>query len=561
MPTKTKPEDWFYSSRGFVAATAIISAVGLLLRLFWIHYWPISIESEGVYYARIAENLLSGRGYVGMREAGKQLLYPPLYPALVALFAFGVRNSEFAGRLVSAVFGSLWIVPLMFMTRSAFDDVTAVITGILAALSPALIAISGTVQSEAVYLAFQAAGIYFALQVWPNRPKVACYLAGASFGLAYLARPEAAIYVVLTAMLIWLSGRGRSRFTALARLGLAFGVTILPYVIWLSIQTGGPRLEAKSVSNYVEATGWVQKTPPGEMFFAVDPQLHEVGLSNQSDLAMIRQTKLSTKKVVWLALHGARANVERVLSTMLESRLFGGPFFILLVGLGAFGPASNRDAVMRRSYLFAGLILTIVPLFSLYAFHDRFIFPFLTFLLPFAGSGVQRVHKSLKTMLITIFGGAPRYAMACTVLAAGMATGLGAAYLMVEAHTLLHLDTDVRLPEQDITVRRGDRLIKTVGQTIRSFQVKHALVMDGNPAIGFYAGASDWPLPYCDGQTAVRYIEKQKPDFIVLESDKADVFPYLQEWLNKGIPDKRAELAFTDDIPGAGKVEVFRWRK
>jgi len=557
-----RPEGSLRWSSRFASALIGIVTAALLLRTVWVHYWPISIESEGVYYARIAENLLSGRGYVAMREVGKQFLYPPLYPIFIALFSIFTSNSELAGRLVSATFGSLWIVPLMLIARNAFDEVSGLVTGILVALSPAAIAISGTVQSEPLYLAWQATGIYFALRVWPDRAKAPCYLAGLSFGLAYLVRPEAVIYVTLTALFILLSGRGglSLRFISVARFALAFALTILPYVTWLSIQTGGLRLEAKSISNYAEARAWAQHLPPGEIFFAVDPQLKNVGLSNQSDLAMMHQTKLSTRAMFWLALHNGEDNIRRVFSLLLKARLFGGVFFVLLVGMGAFSHSSDRDALVRRSYLFAAFLLAFVPLLSLHAFHDRFIFPFLTVLFPIAGSGLVRLFEVLKAILVTLTTGAPRYAIACTILAAGLAAGYAATCLVVESHSFLHLETDLRLPEQDITIQRGERVVRTVGQTIRDFNVTHALVMEGEPIIAFYAGASDWPLPYCGEETALRYIAKTNPDFIVLRSRNADVFPYVGQWVSSGIPDKRAELVSTVGSPD-GKVLVYRWHK
>ena len=522
----------------------------------WIHYWPRSIESEGVYYARIAENLLSGRGYVGMREAGKQLLYPPLYPSLIAAVCAVVKNSELAGRLVSVFFGSLWIVPIMFIAGSVFDETAGIITGMFAALSPPLIAISGTVQSEPVYLAFQAAGIYFALQVWP-RSKLACTLAGVSFGLAYLARPEASIYVVLTALFVWWRGRDGFRLKAVACLLVAFLVTILPYITWLSIQTGRPRLEAKSVSNYVEARGWAAGLPPGQIFFAVDPELNEVGLSNQSDLAMIRQTKLSPSKALWLAMHGATVNVKSLLTTILESRLFGGAMFIMLVGIGALGATTDRDALARRAFLFVACMASIVPLFSLHDFHDRFVFPFLTFLLPFAGYGVVRLFESVRTILVNLTDARRQFALLSTVLAACAAAAVPAACLALEGHTMLHLETEVRLQEQDITVRRGDPFINWIGENIRNFNLKRPLVMDANPAIGYYASAADWPLPYCDGDTALRYIEKKKPDFVVLQSANVQVFPYVSEWMERAYRTRRL-IVFTDTAPDGGRVQIYR---
>jgi 4-amino-4-deoxy-L-arabinose transferase-like glycosyltransferase len=555
-PHKIESQTSLEYSHRFLLAVAVTFGAALLIRLVWIHYWPRSIESEGVYYASIAQNLLSGQGYVGIRPVGKLLLYPPLYPSLITGVLTIVKNSELAGRLVSVVFGSLWIVPMMLIAGSLFGEAAGIITGIFAALSPPLIAISGTVQSEPVYLAFQATGIYFALQIWP-RSKLACTLAGISFGLAYLARPEASIYVVLAILFIWWRGHDRVRPKAIAYLLLAFGLTILPYVTWLSVQTGQLRLEAKSVSNYVEARGWAQGRPPGEIFFAVDPQLHEVGLSNQSDLAMIRQTKLSTGKVFWLAMHGATKNVRNLLTTILESRLFGGALFILLVGIGAIGVTADRDVLARRVFLFVACTASIVPLFSLHAFHDRFVFPFLTFLLPFAGYGVVRLFESVRSILANLVGGDYRFAVLGAALAGCAAASVATACLMLEGHTMLHLETEVKLPAQDITVRRGDPFLNQIGETIRGLKLKHPLVMDANPAIGFYAGASDWPLPYCDSETAVRYIEKTKPDVVVLQASNAGTFPYVEEWMRTGLPDSKAKLVFTGAALDGDSVQIY----
>src|SRR5258708_10581038 len=101
---------------------------------------------------------------------------------------------------------------------------------------------------------------------------------------------------------------------------------------------------------------------------------------------MMQQTELSTRKVIWLAMHGASVNLMRLFSMIMESRLFGGALFVLLVGIGALAPTENRVAIARRGYLFAGFAASIVPLFSLHAFHDRFIFPFLTLLLPISAN-------------------------------------------------------------------------------------------------------------------------------------------------------------------------------
>lgn len=50
-----------FTSR-FLIWVVLTTIAALILRFIWIFHWPLSIESEGVYYARIAENLVSGQG-------------------------------------------------------------------------------------------------------------------------------------------------------------------------------------------------------------------------------------------------------------------------------------------------------------------------------------------------------------------------------------------------------------------------------------------------------------------------------------------------------------------
>src|SRR5271166_5433632 len=65
--------------------TAIVGRLPLLLilllafalRLLSARFLMGAIDSEGAEYARIAENLLNGKGYVGIALPGAQLMFPP----------------------------------------------------------------------------------------------------------------------------------------------------------------------------------------------------------------------------------------------------------------------------------------------------------------------------------------------------------------------------------------------------------------------------------------------------------------------------------------------------
>ena len=52
-------------------------------------------------------------------------------------------------------------------------------------------------------------------------------------------------------------------------------------------------------------------------------------------------------------------------------------------------------------------------------------------------------------------------------------------------------------------------------------------------------------LPYTDSATAIKYIHKKNPGFIVLEGRLMNLRPYTREWLEKGIPDTSARLIYS----------------
>ena len=59
--------------------TLMVVAVALsaLVRIAWTLRHGFAMEQEGVEYARIAENLRAGRGYMGMFANGTPLNFPP----------------------------------------------------------------------------------------------------------------------------------------------------------------------------------------------------------------------------------------------------------------------------------------------------------------------------------------------------------------------------------------------------------------------------------------------------------------------------------------------------
>ena len=91
---------------------AAVIAVAAVVRIAWWATYVRGIENEGAEYARLAENLISGHGYVGI-FGGPHVFFPPLFPWLIGFVSLGVHDVETAARVVS-LFAGCGIVALVW---------------------------------------------------------------------------------------------------------------------------------------------------------------------------------------------------------------------------------------------------------------------------------------------------------------------------------------------------------------------------------------------------------------------------------------------------------------
>src|ERR1700732_2587699 len=139
--------------------TAIVGRLPLLLilllafalRLLSARFLMGSIDSEGAESARIAENLLNGNGYVGIAIPGTELMFPPLFPLLIAAVSLLTHQSETAGRLISVTMGTLLVLPVYFIALSLYNRRVSYVAAMLTACHPLLVGYSATVFSETTY--------------------------------------------------------------------------------------------------------------------------------------------------------------------------------------------------------------------------------------------------------------------------------------------------------------------------------------------------------------------------------------------------------------------------
>src|SRR5262249_18919216 len=147
--------------------TILLSAFGL--RLFCMIFLTGTIAMEGAEYARIAENLLAGKGYVGIATEGTELMFPPLFPFLIAAFSLLTHHVETAGRLVSVFMGTMLVAQVYLVAVRLYGPKVAKVAAALAAAHPLLVIFSTAVYSEVPYAALVLAGVYWSQRCYSDQ--------------------------------------------------------------------------------------------------------------------------------------------------------------------------------------------------------------------------------------------------------------------------------------------------------------------------------------------------------------------------------------------------------
>lgn len=165
----------------------LLFTLALILRLVLLRYRHC-IETDGVAYVAIARGLIQH----GTLE---DTLFPPFYPALLGLTSLLVGDYELSGRIISAIAGSLLVIPVFLLGERLYSRRIGYLAATLVVFYPALVEFSTYVLTESSYTflftcVVLATLVAFKRQRWPFFA-----ISGVLLGLGYLIRPEALGYL------------------------------------------------------------------------------------------------------------------------------------------------------------------------------------------------------------------------------------------------------------------------------------------------------------------------------------------------------------------------------
>jgi 4-amino-4-deoxy-L-arabinose transferase-like glycosyltransferase len=518
---------------------AVIAAVALLLRFAaLIVRGPSAMDWDGANFIRTAQNLLAGHGYDGIRGT-INVVHAPLYPLLIAALTVVTRNAEESALILSIAAGALFPVVIYILAKRAFDERTGIIAAIIVAIHPVMIGLSLQLLADQLAFVLEFAGLAVFLR-WLDRKRMPdLAITGALVGLAYLARPEAIIDIVVAAAALIALGWRNWRRTAGSLLWLCvpFVLLMAPYVAFLTNATGHLMWEGKSPVNYaigVRIKGGMNYI---EAANGLAPGETEAGaeLGDGYFFTHRNEPRASVTDRVRFAVQVVPTHAAQLARTLVSLH-YGTPIALMLAVIGIVSGLRSGRAV-GCTILLAGGLGKFVALLSVAHFWDRYAAPFAPYMSIFAAAGIVVCSAALVRRWPALTR--PPFRTFAYALVAVALLGTYAVTLR-----------DLRAQTED------SRPLAAAGNWIAANDPSARTIMAVTPLVAYYAGIVWNALPSATSAEAAKYVRKKAPDLIVLEPHDADR-SYLPDWRRSGIPGG-ATLVYESPGDPARAIQVYR---
>jgi len=544
-------------SRRAILFLLIILLAGFVLRLtWWLTETPV-ISLEGAEYVRMAENLFAGHGLVGNFE-GPETMYTPLLPVLTAAAMVLVHDGRLAGQLVALAFGIALIPVAYFLARLLYGTRVALIAAALVAAHPVLVKLSGSIYTESVYVTFFLAAIFFGLRALELRRLVDAALTGGLFGLAYLTRPEAFAYPLFFAFVFCACGFVRKswrRGAAAAFLTLAiFALLAAPYVAYLDVETGSPRLEGKWNINYTMAQNFRAGMSDFEGRYGVKPDLTLEGpLLAPYRFAAFTPYPHGTMDKLKTLLFMAKRQKDGVYDNLVSPSL-GSPLLLVLVVIALFRGAWSNRRLAQESILLVMALSILVLMLTGPGLMFRFLFPLVPLFLIWAAKGLDEFRDWVRGAETA---GPSRRAFMPRPAAVAAALQLGVAATMIGFSAWSsRTEFEFAIEQSSAAMAERDAGLWLAQRHPETKRIATRFVM-----LPYYARGTLINLPYADETTTLRYIAQKQIDYVVVENVFARSFPVIQQWLARGIPDPHAHRIYDHADAAGDRVAIYAWAR
>lgn len=219
--------------------------IAIAIRAYQYHV-P-GITADGHIFLQIARNIRYG---IGLGWQGGWV--PPLHSILIAMASLmpGVPDIQTAAGFVAVTMGVLAPLAVYALAAGVFSRTVAVAAATLIAVFPHFIFMSFSPESEITYTVLQLTSLALMLATIRRNSILLAALSGAFFSMAYMARSEGFLVMVMVLGLLSVSEGLRFYRSSLFRLSaivlVAFFIVSAPYLFFLKKEYGAFVISPKS---------------------------------------------------------------------------------------------------------------------------------------------------------------------------------------------------------------------------------------------------------------------------------------------------------------------------
>ncbi len=268
-----------------------VALVAILLVLAGgIHAWLMAHTTvaarDSIGYIRFALHLESQPWTEVLQKADQH----PGYPLMILLVSQPVRHflggttaetMVLSAQLASAIAGTLLVIPMFLVGRLLFDRRAGFWAALLFQCLPVSAHVIGDAISEATFFLFLTTSLLLAARALRDRSVLGLALCGVCGGLAYLTRPEGALavfatLVVLGAIQMLPARRWPWRTTLTGAAALVLGALVVggPYVATIGQLSPKPTMHAISDHLISDASTLPQSESSGSILLAALPAVY-----------------------------------------------------------------------------------------------------------------------------------------------------------------------------------------------------------------------------------------------------------------------------------------------
>ena len=492
----------------------LLYSLAALLISAWLLKLSYFIGYDGVYYARVGENIFAGKG-VAANAGEAYTRKPSFYPFVLGLANLVFHNSEFSGHFVSILAFALAVIPLFLIAHTLYGEKVAHWASFLYVTNGYLHLHANLVMTESLFTLLVLLLLLLVLdclrrEKWNMSQGI---LLGGVSGLAFLTRLEGILFlgVSLVAILFLSSAPLKLRMRTLGASLALFLVFFLPYLHFLHQHTNQWQLGNALTEILIRRQ--MDVAHPGKYL-----EMKKIYQGLSEDKTRIKLNELvehfnlgGILRKDHYALFGSIFPTFVWALLGLNKYLFGGLGFFL-IGASWFAVPWDRRRLKSELVLFLFLSTFVIQLFGEFI-PKRYFFYFPLFLLWMA-KGLEVFQNWLKQSFRVSKKASVRIVWGVLLFCALASAG--------------YVARTVRESPMPLEYKELGRWMK------RNIpEIENEKVVSSHPSVNFYSGAqllNPPHLPYVEKfEDFLTYAHHQKAKYFVVsenESTSALVEPY-----------------------------------